>query len=481
MMERLKGILLTIFLVLVFVVPTNAATPKLSSTSKTIHISKSFNLALQNYSSGTLKWSRSNTKVATITKVSNAKYKVTGKNEGNVTIKCVLNGKTYSCKVTVKSHSYGTPVITKKPTCTSAGEKTATCSCGAKKITAIDPTGHIYGEEKITVYPTCTEKGLKVAVCMKCKNEKKTEILPTGHKCGEEFYKVSPTCTEDGVKAIACTKCGDEKCSTIPASGHSFGEEYVEKEATCTDPGSVICICKNCGFRSEKEIPATGHHYVTNKLGPTCTKDGKTEEKCTICQEVIHTAVIPATGHSMVNHICTVCNYKDPQAKLEEQLNIIGKLYVGEKWKYYNNGNSTSYTTARTKKTSNCSTYVSYALQAAGTLRSGQVFYSSSTGKLSASDSVKTRLQNAGYKIITYSIGKSFDNANLQPGDIVLWKAHTNVYIGKNSSGTPTWYDGGKNMTDTKKEGGTYIKYKRTGKTGFTSDNKIYGVIRYIR
>ena len=83
-----------------------------------------------------------------------------------------------------------------------------------------------------------------------------------------------------------------------------------------------------------------------------------------------------------------------------------------------------------------------------------------------------------GFKHITYANGKKPENASLKKGDVVLWKLHTNVFAGI-VNGKYTWYDGGKRSTDkTGSKGGTYVKYKRTGTTGFTSDNKVYGILR---
>ena len=159
-------------------------------------------------------------------------------------------------------------------------------------------------------------------------------------------------------------------------------------------------------------------------------------------------------------------------------LEIVGKKMVSAQWKYSNSNNAVSYSSAKEKKTANCARYVNYALQLSGFLQKSQSFYSNKNGKLVIGTAGLNFMKQKGIKQITYSGGKKIESAGLKKGDIVLWKLHTNVFNGI-VNGKYTWYDGGKKSTDkTGSEGGTYIKYKRTGTTGFTSDNKVYGILR---
>ena len=85
---------------------TNAAAkPKLNKKSKNLTVGKSFRLQLKNAGKqATVKWASSDKKVAKV-KVSSNKTKatVTGISVGDTTITAALNGKKYSCKVTVKA------------------------------------------------------------------------------------------------------------------------------------------------------------------------------------------------------------------------------------------------------------------------------------------------------------------------------------------------------------------------------------------
>jgi len=78
-----------------------ASKVKLSATKKTINKGSSFTLSIKGVKSA--KWSTSNKKVATIKKISQTKYKVTGIKAGTSNIIAKVGNKKYTCKVTVEA------------------------------------------------------------------------------------------------------------------------------------------------------------------------------------------------------------------------------------------------------------------------------------------------------------------------------------------------------------------------------------------
>ncbi len=122
-------------------ITAEAASIKLSATSKSIGYKQSFNLSIKNTGGKTVKWSTSNKKIAKITKVSKTKYKVTGVKPGKATIKAKVNGKTYKCKVTVSKLCHVTRTIAKGTSHTfgfkGANGKTVTWSIKDKSIASI--------------------------------------------------------------------------------------------------------------------------------------------------------------------------------------------------------------------------------------------------------------------------------------------------------------------------------------------------------
>ena len=269
--------------------------------------------------------------------------RITFKNGGSLTVKIYPTynpsvAKTYKLTCGCTSHTYGSAVITKQPTCTSEGTKTKTCTqCGATvtetiaktshkyvatvvaptcttngytlhkcsvcgtsyKDSTTKATGHSYGNSVVTKQPTCTAEGTKTKTCTKC-NATVTETIPkTSHKYTDTV--VAPTCTADGYTLHKCSVCGTSyKDSITKATGHSYGNSVVTKQPTCTSEGTAIKTCTKCNATVTEKLPAKGHTAVTDKGYPaTCTTAGKTDgSHCSVCNTVIKVqTVINATGH----------------------------------------------------------------------------------------------------------------------------------------------------------------------------------------
>ena len=269
--------------------------------------------------------------------------RITFKNGGSLTVKIYPTynpsvAKTYKLTCGCTSHTYGSAVITKQPTCTSEGTKTKTCTkCNARVTetipktshkyadTVVAPTcttdgytlhkcsvcgtsykgnttkatGHSYGNSVVTKQPTCTSEGTKIKTCTKC-NATVTETIPkTSHKYTDTV--VAPTCTADGYTLHKCSVCGTSyKDNTTKATGHSYGNSVVTKQPTCTSEGTKIKTCTKCNVTVTEKLPAKGHTAVTDKGYPaTCTTAGKTDgSHCSVCNTVIKVqTVIYATGH----------------------------------------------------------------------------------------------------------------------------------------------------------------------------------------
>ena len=269
--------------------------------------------------------------------------RITFKNGGSLTVKIYPTynpsvAKTYKLTCGCTSHTYGSAVITKQPTCTSEGTKTKTCTkCGATvtetiaklshsyTATVVAPTctangytlhkcsvcgtsykdnttkatGHSYGNSVVTKQPTCTSEGTKTKTCTKCNATVTETIAKTSHKYADTV--VAPTCTINGYTLHKCSVCGTSyKDSTTKATGHSYGNSVVTKQPTCTSEGTAIKTCTKCNATVTEKLPAKGHTAVTDKGYPaTCTTAGKTDgSHCSVCNTVIKVqTVINATGH----------------------------------------------------------------------------------------------------------------------------------------------------------------------------------------
>ena len=274
--------------------------------------------------------------------------RITFKNGGSLTVKIYPTynpsvAKTYKFTCGCTSHTYGSAVITKQPTCTAEGTKTKTCTqCGATvtetipktshkyadtvvaptcaangytlhkcsvcgtsyKDSTTKATGHSYGNSVVTKQPTCTSEGTAIKTCTKC-NATVTETIPkTSHKYADTV--VAPTCTADGYTLHKCSVCGASyKDNTTKATGHSYGNSVVTKQPTCTSEGTAIKTCTKCNATVTETIPKTSHKYADTVVAPTCTADGYTLHKCSVCGASYKDNTTKATGHSYGNSVVT--------------------------------------------------------------------------------------------------------------------------------------------------------------------------------
>ena len=274
--------------------------------------------------------------------------RITFKNGGSLTVKIYPTynpsvAKTYKLTCGCTSHTYGSAVITKQPTCTSEGTKTKTCTqCGATvtetiaklshsyTATVVAPTcttngytlhkcsvcgtsykdsttkatGHSYGNSVVTKQPTCTSEGTKTKTCTKCNATVTETIAKTSHKYADTV--VAPTCTTDGYTLHKCSVCGTSyKDNTTKATGHSYGNSVVTKQPTCTAEGTAIKTCTKCNATVTETIPKASHKYADTVVAPTCTTNGYTLHKCSVCGTSYKDSTTKATGHSYGNSVVT--------------------------------------------------------------------------------------------------------------------------------------------------------------------------------
>ena len=140
----------------------------------------------------------------------------------------------------------------------------------------------------------------------------------------------------------------------------------------------------------------------------------------------------------------------------------IGKMMVEGKWVYSNTDLKGSLAAAeQSAKRTNCAHGVCLVLQEVGLLKKGQIFFGNKSGELSCNGTVRKQIEK-GFDIIKTG-GKKSKDLDLKPGDICLFKGHTNIYAGKDENGKTFWYDFGRDQTKDKKPGSVFVKSVRKG------------------
>ena len=172
----------------------------------------------------------------------------------------------------------------------------------------------------VTSGVTCTQAGVKTQTCT-CGNVDTVEVPASGHSEVVDDAK-APTCVETGLTAgTHCGVCGEVFVAqeTVSALGHSEVADDA-KAPTCEETGLTAGThCGVCGdvLIAQEEIPALGHNEIIDSaVAPNCTETGLTEGKhCDVCDKVlVAQEEVPALGHNLGEHAscltagtCTVC------------------------------------------------------------------------------------------------------------------------------------------------------------------------------
>ena len=236
--------------------------------------------------------------------------RITFKNGGSLTVKIYPTynpsvAKTYKFTCGCTSHTYGSAVITKQPTCTSEGTKTKTCTqCGATVTETIAKLSHSY--TATVVAPTCTTNGYTLHKCSVCGTSYKDSTTKAiGHSYGNSVVTKQPTCTSEGTKIKTCTKCNVTVTEKLPAKGHTAVTDK-GYPATCTTAGKTDgshCSVCNTVIKVQTVIYATGHKssgWIVDKAASIGVKGSKHKE-CTVCKKVLETAEIPALSRISIS------------------------------------------------------------------------------------------------------------------------------------------------------------------------------------
>lgn len=148
-------------------------------------------------------------------------------------------------------------------------------------------------------------------------------------------------------------------------------------------------------------------------------------------------------------------------------------------FRYSVNGGKGSYRRSKeTRRVTNCALYVSWALQDAGIIKKGQVFWIDKGGAIRGKR--KTCItKNSKLKVLHPH--KKAKHAGLKKGDICGWDSHihTAVYAGRDAKGRTLWYSAGRDG-GVKKNGKWYFKAAKTKAKVRAAryDGKIATVIR---
>ena len=200
-------------------------------------------------------------------------------------------------------HAFGAWTETTPATCTTAGEETRTCSCGATETRPIEALGHDYSAWTITTPATHTEPGEETRVCSRDANHKETRpIEATGHSFGDWSITTPATCTTAGVETRTCS-CGATDTRPIEPLGHDYGAWTITTPATCTTAGEETRVCsRDAKHKETRPTEALGHDYQSVPETPaTYTTTGVAAHfTCSRCDVIFDADKNPTTAEALV-------------------------------------------------------------------------------------------------------------------------------------------------------------------------------------
>lgn len=146
------------------------------------------------------------------------------------------------------THSWDAGTVTKEPTCTEAGEKTYTCSCGETKTEALPSLGHDWSDWILITDATTEHDGLKERTCSRC-GEKESVTIPkivvTDNADGsqtktEELIDGTEVTTTTGTETVVTAVSEDGSVSTTASSDTESKELVTEVKVDGTDGSCIV-------------------------------------------------------------------------------------------------------------------------------------------------------------------------------------------------------------------------------------------------
>lgn len=255
---------------------------------------------------------------------------------------CANCGEKEEHVLTAAGHAWSVWKVETAASCAEDGKAYRYCAnCNEREYRSMPATDHIWGEWKTEKAVTCTEDGEDVRICANCNATESRTITATGHVWGEWETVQAPTLEKEGIEQHTCSKCRESETAPIPklvgftitascGAGGSISPEGTVlleagasltvsikpndgfKIADVTVDGKSVGTAESWNFKAlddnhqifatftkvEQQHGENDHIWTdwTPDTPATCTVDGKTVRKCTICGEVQY-QTIPATGH----------------------------------------------------------------------------------------------------------------------------------------------------------------------------------------
>lgn len=178
-------------------------------------------------------------------------------------------------------HQY-TAMTEREPTCTLAGLRRYSCSCGSFYTQSIPAAGHVASDWTEAEKATSTHMGTEQRTCVVCGtllDSRPVEMVspsPSATSAASSSPQASGT-------ANPTAQRGASPAPTATPHTHNYAS-YVLKEANCTERGirSFVCSCGS-SYAESIELDLNNHTYRAVVIPATNTTQGYTIYTCIRC------------------------------------------------------------------------------------------------------------------------------------------------------------------------------------------------------
>lgn len=205
------------------------------------------------------------------------------------------------------THQY-TSEIVREPSCTLAGLRKYTCSCGNFYTEMISAPGHVATDWTVAEEPTTTYMGTEQRTCSVCSavlDSRSVPALSPSPSASASASAGTQATTQPTATSTVAPTSGSSTPSATPsvsatpsATPHSHEyRSYVLKEANCTEKGIRSFVC-NCGssYAESIELDLDRHSYRAVVIPPTQYTTGQTVYTCIRCNSSYVDNLTPALG-----------------------------------------------------------------------------------------------------------------------------------------------------------------------------------------
>lgn len=178
--------------------------------------------------------------------------------------------------------------VEREPTCTLAGLRKYTCSCGSFYTEQIPASGHVATDWTVVEEATTTTLGREQRTCTICGvllDSRPIALVPASPSpSASTTPTASPSASAQNSASPSASPSATPTASPTPTPHTHVYTSYVLKEANCTEKGirSFVCSCGS-SYAEPIDLDLNNHDYVATVIPATTVSPGYTLYRCKRC------------------------------------------------------------------------------------------------------------------------------------------------------------------------------------------------------